>query len=70
MAKAYRCDLCNKFTDCVQNVSGFDFKIGERHDEFTGTRAKMKEVKEVCLDCHEKILNTVKELYKNATTKQ
>lgn len=70
MARAYRCDLCNKFTDCVQNVSGFDFKIGEQHDEFTGTRAKMKEVKEVCLDVTKKVLNTVKELYKNATTEQ
>lgn len=70
MGKAYRCDLCNKFTDCVKNVSGFDFKIGERHDEFTGTRAEMKEVKEVCLDCHKKILNTVKELYEQATTEK
>ena len=70
MAKAYRCDLCNKFTDYIENVGGLNFKIGERHDEFTGTHAKMKEVKEVCRDCHEKILNTVKELYDNATTEQ
>lgn len=66
--KAYRCDLCNKFTDCVKNVGGLDFKIGEQHDEFTGTHANMKEVKEVCLNCHKKILNTVKQLYEQATT--
>lgn len=68
MAKAYRCDLCNKFTDYVRDVEGLDFKIGERHDEFTGNYDKMREVREVCPDCHEKILKTVKEIYNNATT--
>lgn len=70
IAKAFRCDLCNKYTDYIRNVGGLDFKIGKRRDEFTGKHDKMKEVREVCPDCHEKILNTVKELYEQATTEQ
>lgn len=68
--RAYRCDLCNKFTDYVKKVDGLDFKIGERHDEFTGTHDEMKEVEEICKSCHERILITVKEIYNNATTEK
>lgn len=59
MAKAYRCDLCNKFTDYAYKVDGLDFKIGERRDEFTGTCDKRQEVHEVYQDCYDKIMKTV-----------
>lgn len=55
MAKAFICDVCGNFTELVNNVSGFDFKIGEYHDEFTGTHAKMHKVQDVCNDCHKVI---------------
>lgn len=63
MAKAYRCDLCNKFTDYAHKVDGLDFKIGELRDEFTGTYDKRQEVHEVCPDCYNKIMDTVESLY-------
>lgn len=63
MAKVYRCDLCNKFTDYAYKVDGLDFKIGERRDEFTGTYDKRQEVHEVCQDCYDKIMKTVESLY-------
>ncbi len=71
MAKAYKCDLCGKLVESAMSVSGIDFKIGERKDEFTGTHGKMKEVKEICIPCHQKIMETVIKIYegrKQATT--
>lgn len=66
MAKAFKCDLCGKYTDYVRTVGGVSFKIGEIRDEFTGTRDKVKIVEEVCLDCYEKISEKVKEVYENS----
>lgn len=63
MARAFKCDLCGKYTDYARTVGGLDFKIGERRDEFTGTHDKMKEVKDVCPECHEKIIETIKNIY-------
>lgn len=56
MAKAYRCDLCQIFTDYAHKVDGLDFKIGEYRDEFTGTHDRKQEVHEVCPDCYNKIM--------------
>lgn len=66
MAKAFKCDLCGKYTDCARTVGGLDFKIGESRDEFTGTHNKMKEIKDVCPDCYEKIIETIKSIYARA----
>jgi len=66
MAKAYKCDLCGKLVESAANIGGVDFKIGERRDEFTGTHAEMKEVKEICIPCHQKIMETVKSIYEES----
>lgn len=65
MSRAYKCDLCKRFTETVYKIDGFDFKIGEYRDEFIGTHEKRHEVHEVCKDCYEKIMETVVSLYFN-----
>lgn len=50
-SRAYKCDLCKRFTEAAYKIDGFDFKIGEYRDEFTGTHEKRHEVHEVCKDC-------------------
>lgn len=63
MAKAYRCDLCNKFVDDCYSVGGVDIypnelrKIGIKKDY-------RYEVTEICKDCHNKIKNIVLEIFK------
>ncbi len=70
MAKAYECDLCGKLVRTARKIDGVNFKIGERKDEFTGTHDKIKEVREICTPCYEKIMETVMDIYRTATTEE
>lgn len=66
MAKAFKCDLCGKLTEYAEKVGGLNFKIGEYRDEFTGRHARMKEIEDICPDCHEKIIATVRDIYEQS----
>ncbi len=63
MARAYKCDLCGKYVNYAFDVSGINFKTGERHDEFFGKRNEIYEVKEVCSDCHDKLIDCARKIW-------
>lgn len=63
MANAYKCDVCGKYIDGSHTISGFEFKIGEYHDEFTGTYDKMQKVKDICGSCYNELISKIKEIY-------
>lgn len=63
MAKAFVCDVCGKFTKLINSISGFDIKIGERHDEFIGTYPRMHEIHDVCNNCYNQIKDKIVEMY-------
>lgn len=72
MAKAYRCDLCNKFSDDCYGISGLDIYPNELI-KIGVDKSTRHEVKEICEDCHNKIKFLVLEIFKesdNATTEQ
>lgn len=66
MSKAYECDICKKLTPSAHQVSGLDFKIGVWKDSIMGTHDRMNEVKDVCPECYDRILTTIKELYEQS----
>lgn len=61
--RAYKCDLCGKFTEHARKVDGLDFKVGEYVNEFTGITDIDHGVHDLCKDCYGKIMKTVKSLY-------
>ena len=69
MAKAYRCDLCNKFVNDCYSVGGIDIYPMELR-EMGIEKDRRYEVKEVCEDCHNKlkiVANKIFEENHNAT---
>lgn len=70
--KAYRCDLCNKFTDDCYEVKGIDIYPSELRK--MGIEKERKyEVKEVCEDCHNKLKSVANKIFeenRKATTEQ
>ncbi len=67
MAKAFKCDICDKLVEDAYPVSGIDFYPCELAD-ITGIQrdeARRKEVKEICEDCHNAIKETRDRLYRN-----
>lgn len=72
MAKAYRCDLCNKFVDDCYSVSGIDIYPRELR-EIGIEKDSRYEVKEVCEECHNKLKNVANKIFEEnhkATTEQ
>lgn len=69
MAKAYRCDLCGKYADDCYKVGGIDLYPSDLIKVVIDKSTK-HEVSEICKQCYEKILGTVTEIYRNATTEQ
>lgn len=72
MARAYRCDLCNKFVDDCYSVDGIDIYPRELR-EMGIEKDKRYEVKEVCEDCWNKLKSVANEIFKEnhkATTEQ
>jgi hypothetical protein len=67
MAKAYKCDICDKLVEDAYSVSGIDFypdelaNMGVKRDE-----ARRKEVKEICESCHKSIRETKNKLYRDS----
>ena len=67
MAKAYKCDICNKLVEDAYTVSGIDFYPCELADMgFERDEARRKEVKEICEDCHKAIKETRDKLYRDS----
>lgn len=62
MAKAYRCDLCNKFVDDCYSVEGIDIYPKELK-EMGIEKDRRYEVKEVCEDCHNKLKNVANKIF-------
>lgn len=66
MARAYKCDICDKLVENAYSVSGIDFYP----DELAGMgierdKARKKEVKEICENCHREIKGTRDKLYRD-----
>ena len=65
MAKAFKCDICDKLVENAYSVSGIDFYPDELADMgIKREEARRKEVKEICEDCHTEIKETRDRLYR------
>lgn len=65
MATAYKCDICDKLTEDAYSVSGIDFYPDELSAMgIDRNKARRKEVKEICEDCHKTIKETRDRLYR------
>lgn len=72
MAKAYRCDLCNKFADDCYKMEGIDIYPRELR-EMGIEKDSRYEVKEVCEDCCNKLKSVANKIFKEnhmATTEK
>lgn len=63
MAKAYKCDLCKKYIDGANSISGIDFQIGVWNDSLTGSHPQYSKIGDICNDCKSKLIDRAKELY-------
>lgn len=65
MARAYKCDICDRLFDDAYAVSGIDFYQNElvKIGGIDRDKARKKEVKEICSECHEAIQAVRNELW-------
>lgn len=65
MAKAYKCDICDKLVGDAYSVSGIDFYPDELSTMgIDRNKARKKEVKEICEECHRVLKETRDGLYR------